>query len=133
MTKAKQATAKQSRTTRRAASEMKSADTKQAAHRAAEHLAQMMESDDLPEIVTATISDFVLELSNRTQVGLTTPDVLRVALPLMLAEADRAGWRVNHNSLSLIRDDGTITTNACRAGVGSTKGWSDNDDDKPNN
>ncbi len=98
--------AKTQRTSTRAASEMKSADTKQAAHRAAEHMARMMESDDLPEIVTATISDFVLELSNRTQVGLTTPDVLRVALPLMLAEADRAGLRVNHNSLSLIRADG---------------------------
>ncbi len=71
-----------------------------AAQDAAEHLALMMENGDLPAIVHDTICDFVLELSNQTRVDLLTPNVLRAALPIMLAQARSIGLRVNAGAWS---------------------------------
>lgn len=54
----------------------------------ARHVAGLLAGPDTPEDLRDAIEDYIVELENTTQVNVQTPEVVRVALPLMLEVRD---------------------------------------------
>ena len=91
---------------------MKNKDRKKqkSAKRAAERVAQILSDPTTPTILSDVLEDMICEVGSETNIALTTPEVARVALPLMFSAAEDAGLR-QHN--------GDITREATSAAVGS--------------
>jgi hypothetical protein len=64
-----------------------------ARERTAERIAAMLADDDTPAFVWDVLTDMLIALSNETDVDVTTPQVARVALPLMLERAAKDDLR----------------------------------------
>ena len=56
----------------------------QADERCGEVLADILEDERLPKEVRDRFNDAVLEMVNRADVSITTPEILRLALPLSI-------------------------------------------------
>jgi hypothetical protein len=64
-----------------------------ARERTAERIAVMLADADTPAFVWDVLTDMLIALSNETNVDVTTPQVARVALPLMLERAAKDDLR----------------------------------------
>jgi hypothetical protein len=64
-----------------------------ARERTAERIAVILADDDTPAFVWDVLTDMLIALSNETGVDVTTPQVARVALPLMLERAAKDDLR----------------------------------------
>jgi hypothetical protein len=77
----------------------------EARERAAERIAAILADDSTPIFLRDVLTDMLIDLSNETNIDVCTPEVARVALPLMLAHTDKTRLRQTNGCLTSPKRD----------------------------